>query len=68
MTRGKLIVKGLFARAMRESELRIWRKAIANTHGNVAEMAQWLSVSRAWVHKRVAELGLDKELQAARKE
>ncbi len=68
MTRGKLITAGLFARAMRAAEVDIWRKAIARCHGSVSEMAEWLSVSRAWIHHRTAELGLEPEMKAARKD
>jgi DNA-binding NtrC family response regulator len=68
VTRGKLISDGLFARAMRAAEVDIWRKSITKCHGNVTEMSNWLSVSRAWIHKRTAELGLDHEMHAARKD
>ena len=68
MTRGKLISDGLFARAMRAAEVKVWRTAIARCHGNVSDMANWLSVSRAWIHKRTAELGLDPDMKSARKE
>lgn len=68
MTRGKLITEGLFARAMRAAEIGVWRKAITRCNGNVTEMSNWLSVSRAWIHLRTKELGLDAALKAARKD
>jgi len=68
VTRGKLITEGLFARAMRAAEVKVWRTAISRCHGSVSEMAQWLSVSRAWIHKRTSELGLDADMKAARKD
>jgi DNA-binding NtrC family response regulator len=68
MTRGKLITDGLFARAMRAAEVGVWKKAITRCRGNVTEMSNWLSVSRAWIHKRTAELGLDADMHAARKD
>ena len=68
MTRGKLITEGLFARAMRAAEVKVWRTAIARCRGNVTDMANWLSVSRAWIHLRTKELGLDVDMKAARKD
>lgn len=68
MTRGKLISDGLFARAMRAAEVGVWKKAIERCHGNVTDMSAWLSVSRAWIHKRTAELGLEPDMKAARKD
>jgi len=68
VTRGKLITEGLFARAMRAAEVKVWRTAIARCRGNVTDMANWLSVSRAWIHLRTKELGLDVDMKAARKD
>lgn len=53
---------------MRAAEIGVWRKAIVRCHGNVTEMAKWLDVSRAWIHLRTKELGLEPDLKSARKD